>query len=90
MALNPTPVTRFVPWIQKVTQDFGTDILRMKGIIAMVDDDRRFVVRAVHMLLEGGSQRLWKPDERRDSCLVFIGRELPKDRLKQGFESCRV
>jgi len=28
----------------------------MKGIIAMADDDRRFVVQGVHMLIEGGSQ----------------------------------
>jgi G3E family GTPase len=34
----------------------GTDILRMKGIIAMKDDDQRFVVQGAHMLLEGGSQ----------------------------------
>jgi G3E family GTPase len=42
------------------------------------------------MLLEGGSQRPWKSDEKRDSRLVFIGRGLPKERLKQEFESCRV
>jgi G3E family GTPase len=62
----------------------------MKGIIAMKDDDQRFVVQGVHMLLEGGSQRPWKSDEKRDSRLVFIGRGLPKERLKQEFESCRV
>jgi G3E family GTPase len=52
----------------------------------MKDDDQRFMVQAVHMLLEGGSQRLWKSDERRDSLLVFIGRGLPKERLKEEFE----
>jgi len=87
---RPLDPARFVPWIQKVTQDLGTDILRMKGIIAMKEDDQRFVVQGVHMLLEGGSQRPWKSDEKRDSRLVFIGRGLPKDRLKQEFESCRV
>jgi len=56
----------------------------------MKDDDQRFVVQGVHMLLEGASQRLWKSDERRDSRLVFIGRGLPKEKLKQEFESCRV
>jgi G3E family GTPase len=87
---RPLDPARFVPWIQKVTQDFGPDILRMKGVIAMKDDDQRFGVQAVHMLLEGGSQRSWKPNERRNSRLVFIGRGLPRDRLKQGFESCHV
>jgi G3E family GTPase len=87
---RPLDPERFVPWIQKITQDFGTDILRMKGIIAMKGDDQRFVVQAVHMLLEGGSRRPWKSDEKRDSRLVFIGRGLPREKLKEGFESCRV
>jgi G3E family GTPase len=62
----------------------------MKGIIAMNDDDERFVIQGVHMLIEGGAQRPWKPDEKRDSRLVFIGRGLPKERLKVEFEACLV
>jgi len=83
-------VGNLVSWIQKVTQDFGQDILRMKGIIAMLDDDRPCGPGHAHASRRGGSQRPWKPGEKRDSRLVFIGRGLPKDRLKQGFESCRV
>jgi G3E family GTPase len=41
------------------------------------------------MLIEGGCQRPWQPQEKRESRLVFIGRELPKDLLRQGFEACR-
>ena len=80
---------RFVRWIEDVTQRFGTDILRMKGIIAMQDDDQRFVIQGVHMLIEGDHQRPWKPGETRESRLVFIGRDLPRDMLRQGFEACR-
>jgi G3E family GTPase len=69
---------RFLPWIEDVTQRFGVDILRMKGIIAMKDDEHRFVIQGVHMLIEGGHQRLWKPSDRRESKLVFIGRDLPR------------
>jgi G3E family GTPase len=87
---RPLEPELFVPWIEKITQDLGTDILRMKGIIAMKDDEQRFVIQGVHMLLEGGSQRPWKADEKRDSRLVFIGRGLPKDKLKEEFEACRV
>jgi G3E family GTPase len=87
---RPLEPELFVPWIEKITQDLGTDILRMKGIIAMKDDEQRFVIQGVHMLLEGGSQRPWKADEKRDSRLVFIGRGLPKDKLKEEFEAYRV
>ena len=86
----PMKPNKFMSWIQGVTQRFGTDILRMKGIISLEDDDQRFVVQGVHMLIEGGSQRQWKRDEARQTRLVFIGRDLPVDLLKQGFEACRA
>jgi G3E family GTPase len=87
-SVRPLHPERFIPWIQGVTQTFGTDILRMKGIISMVDDDQRFVIQGVHMLIEGDRQRPWRPTEPRESKLVFIGRGLPKGVLKQGFEAC--
>jgi G3E family GTPase len=89
-AERPMKPERFLPWIQDVVQRFGTDILRMKGIIDMRDDDQRFVVQGVHMLIEGGPQRPWKPGEPRQTRLVFIGRDLPRDLLRQGFEACRA
>jgi G3E family GTPase len=88
VADRPMKPNKFIPWIQDVTQRHGTDILRMKGIVAIEDDEQRFVVQGVHMLIEGGSQRAWKADEARQTRLVFIGRDLPVDLLKQGFESC--
>lgn len=86
----PMRPERFVPWIADVMQRFGMDILRMKGIVAMQDDERRFVVQGVHMLIEGDRQRPWKPNEKRETRLVFIGRDLPRDLLKRGFEACRT
>jgi G3E family GTPase len=85
---KPMKPERFVPWIEDVTQRHGLDILRMKGIVAMQNDDRRFVIQGVHMLIEGQSQRAWKAQEIRQTRLVFIGRDLPRDILKQGFEAC--
>jgi hypothetical protein len=61
---------RFVPWIEFVVQRFGSDILRMKGIVAMKEDDQRFVIQGVHMLVEGADQRPWKAAEKRESRLV--------------------
>jgi G3E family GTPase len=40
------------------------------------------------MILDGDHQRAWKDNEKRLSRLVFIGRDLPQERIKQGFESC--
>ena len=88
VADRPMKPNRFVSWIQDVTQRFGPDILRMKGIASIEDDDRQFVVQSVHMFIEGGSRRPWKEREPRRTRLVFIGRDLPKHLLRQGFEAC--
>jgi len=81
---------KFFPWIQKTTQIDGPNILRLKGIIAFKDDPERYVVQGVHMIIEGDHQRPWKEGERRESRLVFIGRELDAERLKQTFEACQA
>jgi G3E family GTPase len=86
---TPLVPQKFLPWIQEIAQQFGTDILRLKGIIQFQDDPDRFVVQGVHMLLEGDHQRPWKPDESRASRLVFIGRDLPEDVLREGFNRCQ-
>ncbi len=81
---------RFFPWIQQITQGFGPDILRLKGIIALKDDPDRYVVQGIHMIIEGDHQRRWRDDEKRDSKLVFIGRRLDTDLLTAGFSACAV
>jgi len=83
--LNPD---KFFPWIQDLVAKDGPSILRCKGILSFKDDPERFVFQGVHMILDGDHQRPWRPDERRDSRVVFIGRNLPEDRIRQGFESC--
>ena len=79
---------KFLPWIQKVTQMEGPNILRLKGIIAFKDDPDRYVLQGVHMIIEGDHQRPWKDGEKHESRLVFIGRELDAERLKASFDAC--
>jgi len=81
---------RFFPWIEQITQAFGPDILRLKGIIALKDDPERYVVQGVHMIIEGTHQRRWRDDEKRESRLVFIGRKLETELLTAGFAACQA
>jgi len=46
------------------------------------------VFQGVHMMLDGDHQREWKQDEERTSRVVFIGRNLPEEKIRKGFESC--
>ncbi len=82
-ALDPD---KFFPWIQDLTQVEGPKILRCKGIVAFKDDPERFVFQGVHMILDGDHQRAWKDDEKRESRLVFIGRDLPIEKIRSGFD----
>jgi G3E family GTPase len=79
---------KFFPWVQDLVQKEGPNILRCKGILAFKDDDERFVFQGVHMILDGDHQRPWKPGEKRDSRIIFIGRNLPVKLITEGFESC--
>jgi G3E family GTPase len=81
---------KFFPWIEKITQMEGPNILRLKGIIALKDDPDRYVIQGVHMIIEGDHQRAWKDGEKHESRLVFIGRELDAERLRKSFEACQA
>ncbi|MDB5543823.1 MAG: cobalamin biosynthesis protein CobW [Hyphomicrobiales bacterium] len=80
----------FMPWINKIVQDMGPDILRSKGILSFPNEPKRFVFQGVHMILDGDLQREWREGEKRESKLVFIGRKLKQDELRRGFQACVV
>jgi G3E family GTPase len=85
---QPLDPDKFFPFIQNLTQAEGPNILRSKGILSLKDDPQRFVFQGVHMMLDGDHQREWRADEKRESRLVFIGRNLPEEKIRKGFESC--
>jgi len=87
---GPLDPKKFFPWIEKITQLDGPNILRLKGIIAFEGDDDRYVVQGIHMIVEGDHQRPWRADEKRESRMVFIGRELDAEKLKRTFEACQA
>jgi G3E family GTPase len=84
---KPLDPDKFFPFIQNLTQAEGQNILRCKGIVSLKDDPQRFVFQGVHMMLDGDHQREWKPGEERTSRVVFIGRNLPEEKIRKGFES---
>jgi G3E family GTPase len=85
---KPLSPDKFFPWIQDLVAKEGPSILRCKGILSFKDDPARYVFQGVHMILDGDHQRPWHEGERRDSRAVFIGRNLPEEKIRQGFEAC--
>jgi G3E family GTPase len=75
-------------WLSYLLQSRGADILRMKGVLNLRGESRRYVFHGVHMVFDGRLERPWSPDAPRRSRLVFIGRNLDRQELEAGFESC--
>lgn len=76
-------------WIGTLLQEKGVDIFRMKGILSIENESRRFIFQGVHMLLEACADKEWGNEERKNQ-LIFIGRNLDREELNEGFRQCLV
>ena len=76
-------------WLSELLRERGVDIFRMKGFISLAGESRRFVFQGVHMLFDGQPDRPWGDSPRRNQ-LVFIGRNLDEQSMRQGFEACLI
>ena len=74
-------------WLGYLLQSQGQDIFRMKGVLNLKDEDKRYVFHGVHMMFDGKLERPWG-DVPRNNSLVFIGRKLDRQEIEAGFESC--
>ena len=63
---------------------------RYKGVLSVAGKTQKFVFQGVGMLFSGGFVRAeWGADETRENRFVFIGRDLDKQRLLDGFAACK-
>ncbi len=74
-------------WFSYLLQSRGADIFRMKGVINLHSEARRYVFHGVHMMFDGRLERPWGAAPRSNT-LVFIGRNLDRQELEAGLESC--
>ena len=84
----PLDGDKVTAWLRNLLTERGLNILRTKGILDVKNRDERLVFQAVHMVMEGDFQSAWKPDEKRYSRIVFIGRDLDEAELQRGFSAC--
>jgi len=75
-------------WINELIHTRGSEIFRMKGILAIKHAPQRFVYHAVHMMFDGDWGEHWGDDEPRASKLVFIGKNLEPKELAERFNAC--
>ena len=73
----------------RTAEDFGPDLLRWKGIVAVAGEARKVALQGVHQLFEMYPIEPWG-DRHRDSRVVFIGANLERDVLEQGLAACKA
>jgi len=87
---RPFDGAKLEEFLSSMIQVYGNDLLRYKGILSLKDNPRRAVFQGVHMLMGADIGRAWGEDEPRESVMVFIGRNLPKDVFIEGLQQCLV
>jgi len=86
-AFNPTKLEDF---LGAIVQVYGPKMLRYKGVLYMKGSDKKVVFQGVHQMMGSDLGPKWAPGEKKNSKLVFIGVDLPKEILLQGLEGCLV
>jgi len=81
-------VTKINNWLGWLLGEKGTDIFRMKGILNVAGSEQRYVFQGVHMLFDGQPDRAWAEGESRVNKMIFIGRNLDRDEIRQKFQQC--
>ncbi len=87
---RPFDGVKLEEFLSGLTQVYGNDMLRYKGVLYLKDNPRRVVFQGVHMMMGGDMGKAWGKNEKRSSTMVFIGRKLPEDLFVKGLEQCLV
>jgi G3E family GTPase len=85
---RPFAPARLEEYLGALTQVYGQDLLRYKGVLFIGGSPRRQILQGVHMVIAAEPGRPWGRDERPESTLVFIGRNLPREVILKGLEAC--
>ena len=86
-AFNPAKLEDF---LGAIVQVYGPKMLRYKGVLYMKGSDKKVIFQGVHQLMGSDLGPKWAPGEKKQSKMVFIGIDLPKEILLQGLEQCLV
>jgi len=84
---RPLDEQRLNAWISRLLRERGTDLYRMKGVLDIAGQERRYVFQSVHMLLDGRPDLPWGAGPRR-SQLVLIGKNLDRSTLDAELRAC--
>ena len=85
---RPFDPARLEDFLGAVVNIYGPRMLRYKGVLDMQGTERKVIFQGVHQLMGSDLGPAWTPGEARQSRMVFIGIDLPRDILEQGLDQC--
>jgi len=86
--MEPLHKELLLDWFSFFIMRYEERLMRFKGIINFKDHDRRTIFQGIHSLFEAKLDRKWLDDEQPATRIVFIGRDLPEDEIRQGIKDC--
>lgn len=87
---RPFDPARLEDFLGAIVNIYGPRMLRYKGVLHMQGTERKVIFQGVHQLMGSDLGPAWAEGEPRQSRMVFIGIDLPRDILEQGLEQCLV
>lgn len=84
---KPLVLANINEWLNELVYIYGPELYRYKGILNVEGLDYQIIFQGVQMSFDISRGRDWK-DTKRSSTLVFIGKNLPKNQLRESFIAC--
>ena len=84
---KPLVLAHINEWLNELVYIYGPELYRYKGILSVEGLDYKLIFQGVQMSFDISRGRDWNDTERK-STLVFIGKNLPEDTLRESFVAC--
>jgi G3E family GTPase len=87
---RPMDLEKIEDFLSAIVQVHGASLMRYKGILNIAGVEQRVVFQGVHMLMGSDLGTPWASGEVRESKMVFIGKDMPREVLEKGFAQAVV
>ena len=84
---KPLVLAHINEWLNELVYIYGPELYRYKGILSVEGLNYQIIFQGVQMSFDISRGRDWNDTERK-STLVFIGKNLPEDTLRESFVAC--
>ncbi|MDH4564214.1 GTPase [Pseudomonas sp. BN411] len=87
---RPLDMDKLSSFMEGLLEEHGNSLLRYKGVLCVDGEPRRLVFQGVLRLYGFDWDSEWQEGEARESVMVFIGDQLPEEKIRAGFEASQV